>query len=215
MSIASRTAFPPNSSNGELGAVEEVASCELLSLTINRFPVRSQALCLNEKAVERVGDTPATLHTLRFVLIFVLLAPLAGCRSTRHALEPYRSDPEAAATLESRANESCELRRAANPPHTFISDGCSMFPDSDWAECCVAHDIEYWCGGTAIDRHSADSALRDCVARTGRPTLGWWMEKGVRMGGVPWTPTSWRWGYGWDWPTCYESEGKDGDSSSP
>lgn len=28
---------------------------------------------------------------------------------------------------------------------------------------------------------------------------------GVRMGGTPWLPTPWRWGYGWDdWPRGYE-----------
>jgi hypothetical protein len=29
---------------------------------------------------------------------------------------------------------------------------------------------------------------------------------GVRLGGAPWLPTPWRWGYGWeDWPHDYES----------
>lgn len=89
-----------------------------------------------------------------------------------------------------------------------------MFPDSDWAQCCVDHDIAYWCGGSADERRSADLSLQACVAETGRPTLGWWMDKGVRMGGIPWTPTSWRWGYGWDWPTGYASETNEGDPSA-
>jgi hypothetical protein len=28
----------------------------------------------------------------------------------------------------------------------------------------------------------------------------------VRVGGTPWLPTPWRWGYGWDeWPRGYEA----------
>lgn len=30
------------------------------------------------------------------------------------------------------------------------------------------------------------------------------MLAGVRVGGAPWWPTPFRWGYGWPWPrTCY------------
>ena len=154
------------------------------------------------------------LHRLQLFLFLALLVSLVGCRSARHTVEPYRSDLEAADSLETRANEFCASRRAANPPHMFVTDGCSMFPDSDWVECCVEHDIEYWCGGSADERRVADRALQACVAKTGRPTLGWWMDKGVRMGGVPWAPTSWRWGYGWNWPTGYAAESKQHDSST-
>lgn len=87
-----------------------------------------------------------------------------------------------------------------------------MFPDSDWVECCVSHDIAYWCGGTADERRTADRELGECVVDTGRPTLGWWMGKGVRVGGVPWAPTPWRWGYGRDWPTGYVPEASERES---
>jgi len=30
------------------------------------------------------------------------------------------------------------------PPRTFKSDGCSCWPDGDWLECCVKHDLLYW-----------------------------------------------------------------------
>ena len=87
----------------------------------------------------------------------------------------------------------------------FSSDGCSLFPDrapcgdADWCACCLAHDQAYWLGGTREQRRIADRALRDCVAeQTGSRTLAHTMYVGVRLGGVPWLPTGFRWGYGWD-----------------
>jgi hypothetical protein len=32
------------------------------------------------------------------------------------------------------------------------------------------------------------------------------MRFGVRLGGVPWTPFHWRWGYGHPWPHGYLAE---------
>lgn len=86
------------------------------------------------------------------------------------------------------------------PPHDFKSDGCSCFPDSDWVECCVMHDLAYWMGGTSEERKDADRALRKCVADKGYPKTGALMYYGVRVGGVWWLPTSFRWGFGWDYP---------------
>ena len=53
----------------------------------------------------------------------------------------------------------------------FSTDGCSVFPDrsliskADWCQCCVAHDLAYWRGGTSQARLSADKALSTCVLR--------------------------------------------------
>jgi hypothetical protein len=30
------------------------------------------------------------------------------------------------------------------------------------------------------------------------------MHFGTRLGGHPWVPLAWRWGYGWDWPYGYD-----------
>ncbi len=86
----------------------------------------------------------------------------------------------------------------------FMSDGCSLFPDGDfkerakWCDCCLAHDISYWRGGTKDDRKRADEKLRDCVfERTGNKALAKLMYDGVRAGGHPAFPTWYRWGYGW------------------
>ncbi|WP_374438147.1 hypothetical protein [Inhella sp.] len=84
----------------------------------------------------------------------------------------------------------------------FRTDGCSLYPDrnaqSDWCDCCVAHDLAYWRGGDAAARLQADEALRACVLHTtGNAQQAAQMFSGVRAGGGPWWPTSYRWAYGW------------------
>lgn len=86
----------------------------------------------------------------------------------------------------------------------FESDGCSLFPDGKpgdpalWCDCCLAHDVAYWRGGSAEERKRADEALRDCVLqRTGSASLAKLMYAGVRAGGHPVFPVWYRWGYGW------------------
>lgn len=86
------------------------------------------------------------------------------------------------------------------PPKEFKSDGCSMWPDSDWAECCVKHDLIYWFGGESEKRKSADKNLSECVNSVGHPILSKVMYVGVRIAGVGWIPTPFRWGFGWDYP---------------
>ena len=92
----------------------------------------------------------------------------------------------------------------------FMSDGCSLFPDGSvkdralWCDCCLAHDISYWRGGTKEDRKRADKELRDCVLeRTGSKALAKLMFDGVRAGGHPAFPTWYRWGYGWRYGKSY------------
>ena len=92
----------------------------------------------------------------------------------------------------------------------FTTDGCSLFPDralmsdADWCDCCLAHDLAYWRGGTAEERATADRDLRDCVARTtGNTRLAELMYTGVRTGGGPYFLTPYRWGYGWPWGRGY------------
>jgi hypothetical protein len=86
------------------------------------------------------------------------------------------------------------------PPNPFRSDGCSCWPDGDWVECCVEHDLPYWKGGTREARKDADLRLRECVSEKGHPIIGAVMFLGVRLGGVWWLPTPFRWGFGWDYP---------------
>ena len=82
------------------------------------------------------------------------------------------------------------------PPPNYPWDNCSWFPDGDYADCCVAHDKEYFVGGTKAERKAADKRLQQCVRAKGHKYLSKMMYWGVRIGGVPWLPTSFRWGFG-------------------
>lgn len=91
----------------------------------------------------------------------------------------------------------------------FTTDGCSAFPDGTieqnelWLDCCVAHDHAYWKGGTYDQRKEADLELKRCVTKVGEEEIAFLMLAGVRVGGTPYLPTSFRWGYGWNYPRFY------------
>lgn len=90
----------------------------------------------------------------------------------------------------------------------FTTDGCSSFPDGTiadnelWLECCVDHDYAYWKGGTYEQREEVDMTLRECVAEVEK-NVALLMHAGVRIGGTPLLPTTFRWGYGWSSPRPY------------
>lgn len=92
----------------------------------------------------------------------------------------------------------------------FTTDGCSMFPDgtyhqqSLWLNCCIQHDLAYWKGGTEQQRLAADQSLEQCVSQVGEPEIAKLMLAGVRVGGSPYFPTSYRWGYGWSYQRGYK-----------
>jgi hypothetical protein len=82
----------------------------------------------------------------------------------------------------------------------------SSFPDTEWnLDCCVEHDIAYWCGGDAAEREAADAEFGRCVGENKNTFVGWVMETGVRLGGHPIFPTSYRWGYGHPYRMSYPS----------
>ena len=83
-------------------------------------------------------------------------------------------------------------------PANFVRDGCSLFPDGDYADCCQAHDRDYYRGGTKAERKASDKRLEQCVRAKGHKFLSKMIYLGVRIGGVPWLPTSFRWGFGRD-----------------
>lgn len=99
----------------------------------------------------------------------------------------------------------------ATEPAPFTSDGCSAFPDGTleqqdlWLSCCHAHDHAYWMGGTYEEREQADRELQECVASIGEPEIGALMLMGVRVGGTPFLPTQFRWGYAWPYPRGYRA----------
>lgn len=138
---------------------------------------------------------------------------LLGC-VTHHTVEPYRSDPSAAAWLESEAERICRAMEtsAGVPARVFVTDGCSGIPDGDKVSCCVAHDVPYWCGGSRDQRRHADHCLARCIAERGQHVLGWVLGTGVRLTAHPRVPFGWRWGYGWDYPASYDESPADTES---
>lgn len=91
----------------------------------------------------------------------------------------------------------------------FTSDGCSVFPDGNleqnqlWLSCCIEHDYDYWHGGTYQQKLASDQRLASCVANLGQPEVASLMKLGVTLGGTPYFPTQFRWGYGWSYPRLY------------
>lgn len=87
----------------------------------------------------------------------------------------------------------------------FTTDGCSGLTFWVWSKLagappwegeCIEHDRAYWAGGTEEQRLAADQKLRDAIAAKGYPKMAAAMFYAVRVGGVSWLPTSYRWGYG-------------------
>ncbi len=101
------------------------------------------------------------------------------------------------------------LSATADELQPFTTDGCSVFPDgtykqqSLWLNCCIRHDLAYWKGGSYQQRLEADQALRKCVTEIGEPEIAQLMLTGVRVGGSPYYPTFFRWGYGWPYLRGY------------
>ncbi len=122
------------------------------------------------------------------------------------------------APLKSVAAERCLQRRGDPvlvPTKEFRTDGCSLWSDGDWQSCCVDHDMEYWCGGTASERKDFDRMLGTCVADKEHPVLGPTMGVFVRVGGLWVLPTPWRWGYGWPWLSDMERDESTSESTAP
>ncbi len=118
--------------------------------------------------------------------------------------------------LPSVAKERCLKRRGNSslvPEKEFRTDGCSLWPDGDWQSCCVDHDMEYWCGGSASERKKFDHTLGSCIAGKGHSVLGPTMGVAVRVGGLWVLPTPWRWGYGWPWLSSMERDESISDST--
>lgn len=92
------------------------------------------------------------------------------------------------------------------PPNACVVDGCSMAPDFDFARCCNQHDARYWRGGSANARALADQEFGQCVSGKNHRILAKLYYLGVRIGGTPYLPTPWRWGFGWRYPHGYGAD---------
>lgn len=92
-----------------------------------------------------------------------------------------------------------QMKAPVEPPPDFRSDGCSLFPDGNYRECCELHDLDYFRGGSFRERRQSDKRLYRCV----RAKKGWkneiaapMMYLGVRVFGGSLIPTPFRWGFG-------------------
>jgi hypothetical protein len=86
-------------------------------------------------------------------------------------------------------------------PPDFVDDGCTWFPDGNYVDCCVIHDKTYYVGGSWKQRWKADGKLFKCVAAKKGvypKLLAPIIWAGVRIGGAPFLPTKFRWGFGKD-----------------
>jgi hypothetical protein len=96
---------------------------------------------------------------------------------------------------------SSQVNTVSDLPVDFKSDGCSMFPEGNYHECCVAHDKAYFVGGSLKERRAADVELYRCVRSRGNGKfLASMIWLGVRIGGVSFLPTPFRWGFGNKFP---------------
>jgi hypothetical protein len=140
--------------------------------------------------------------------ITALSALTVACALTYHTAPRYRFYPPAAEEAAQKAADYCRDlgEPAGTPERPFLTDGCSMWPDGVWQECCVAHDMAYWCGGTEDHRKSADDRLAACVSAEYAGWMAALMRAGVWVGGPPWIPARWRWGYGHRYPAGYAGE---------
>lgn len=84
-------------------------------------------------------------------------------------------------------------------PPDFKTDKCTFFPDGNYCDCCVEHDKDYYFGGSEKERWRSDKRLYKCI----KAKRGWQnkviapvMWLGVRVGGVSFLPTPFRWGFG-------------------
>ena len=90
-----------------------------------------------------------------------------------------------------------ELPVYENHLYPFTTDGCSKAPDFNFSECCKVHDYYYWKGGSSKEKKKADQLLGQCIKNATYDIIGTAYEKTVRVFGLPFWRTSYRWGYGW------------------
>lgn len=106
--------------------------------------------------------------------------------------------------------QGVQMLNALPPPY---KDGCSggmsafyrnvLGKVPVWEACCDTHDKAYERGGSFTTKARADATLRDCVAASGHVFEGWTMWAAVQIGGQPFFPAGWRWGFGRDYAVSW------------
>jgi hypothetical protein len=151
-------------------------------------------------------DNFARKHRNNFMVLASMLA-LYGCVANQAVIKPDKVDAVPGFMLRNDSvdshiidYDSLKAKDNVLPSRSFKSDGCTFWPDDDWLECCIYHDVSYWIGGSRQERLIADLELKKCASKKGHPVIAQIMYWGVRLGGVWWLPTRFRWGFGWDYP---------------
>ena len=142
---------------------------------------------------------------LKFLVLGLAVGALVGLCVDKPGFTPriFWEYPQAVEEVTAIAEYACY----DEPVLPFSTDGCSASPDGTWVDCCIVHDIRYWCGGSPEDRAFADRELRECVVEKGYGEAhGLITELGVRVGGHPVLPFRWRWGYGHPYSFGYDPD---------
>ncbi len=84
--------------------------------------------------------------------------------------------------------------------YPFASDGCTLYIDWDYRDCCEAHDRAYWQWGPMYKKLLADANLYACIAERWHDFRENWMFAWVLFGWNPGIPTNFRWGFGYPYP---------------
>lgn len=113
------------------------------------------------------------LKSITAIALFFVLLPVLGPSQTTGVKPPLKEAPP-----------------------DFVGDACTFFPDGDYADCCLAHDRDYYRGGTKAERKASDKRLSRCVRAKGHKYISKLMYVGVRVGGVAWLKAPFSWGFG-------------------
>lgn len=77
-------------------------------------------------------------------------------------------------------------------------------PEEEWLlELCRIHDDAYFYGGSAYRKFMADMNLAVGIAKRGYIRRAVLFFIGVSIGGTPYIPFSWRWGFHYDYGRGY------------
>ncbi len=93
-----------------------------------------------------------------------------------------------------------KTNKQVHQKYPYTTDGCSMFIDGDYRECCEAHDKAYWQWGRLYKKLVADALLYACIAEKWHNIRENFMFPAVMIGGNPGFPTKFRWGYRYPYP---------------
>ena len=172
------------------------------------MPARSAQNSARASEAVRAGNArvQANAETCRVAAALALAVIASGCIPHHSELRPpylVGGIQYTEVKLQALAAERCRESSgafASLPPYPFTTDGCSLVPNGPMTECCIEHDMAYWCGGPSVLRRTADEALKSCIVGHGGKVKSTFMYAGVRLGGARWLPLPWRWGYGYAWP---------------